>query len=102
MLTRNEVIDTFEIVLGRAPEDDTAVEFHAEFSSRAELSEHLFDTPEFRDRLTPILYASTKPRWVMAEINGGLRLWLDLNDVGVSVPCLNEAYEPAETAFVLS
>jgi FkbM family methyltransferase len=38
--------------------------------------------------------------WVLAEPRRGLRLWVDLGDYGVSRPCMTNAYEPLETAFV--
>ena len=37
---------------------------------------------------------------MLAEPRPGLRLWVDLGDYGVSRPCMANAYEPLETAFV--
>ncbi|MGD9881913.1 MAG: FkbM family methyltransferase [Reyranella sp.] len=41
-------------------------------------------------------------RWALAEPRPGLRLWVDLEDYGVSRPCMDNAFEPLETAFVES
>lgn len=38
--------------------------------------------------------------WVIAVMDGGRRLWVDLGDYGVSRPCMTGVYEPSETAFV--
>lgn len=40
--------------------------------------------------------------WVLAEPRPGLRIWVDLGDYGVSRPCMGNAFEPVETAFVES
>lgn len=40
--------------------------------------------------------------WVLAELEGGQRLWVDLGDYGVSRHCLAGAYEPVESGFVRS
>jgi len=39
--------------------------------------------------------------WVMFELPGGLKLWIDLGDVGVSMECMAGRYEIAETRFIL-
>ncbi|MSP42163.1 MAG: FkbM family methyltransferase [Alphaproteobacteria bacterium] len=39
--------------------------------------------------------------WVMFELPGGLKLWIDLGDVGVSLECMAGRYEIAETRFIL-
>ncbi len=40
--------------------------------------------------------------WVMFEMPGGLALWIDLGDSGVSLGCLSGHYERDETAFILN
>jgi hypothetical protein len=40
--------------------------------------------------------------WVLAELDDGTRLWIDLGDYGVSRSCMFGSYEPVETAFVRS
>lgn len=39
--------------------------------------------------------------WAMVELPGGLLLWIDLGDSGVSLGCLSGMYEGEETAFIL-
>lgn len=41
-------------------------------------------------------------QWVLAEPRPGFRLWVDLEDYGVSRACMVNAFEPIETAFVES
>ena len=40
--------------------------------------------------------------WVLAELDDGTRLWVDLGDYGVSHACMFGTYEPVETGFVRS
>jgi FkbM family methyltransferase len=40
--------------------------------------------------------------WAMIELPAGLKLWIDLGDIGVSLECMAGRYEIAETRFVLS
>ena len=40
--------------------------------------------------------------WVMFELPGGLKMWIDLGDSGVSLGCLSGIYENDETAFILN
>lgn len=101
-MSREDVNNAFEIILGRPPYDEAEISYHSSFPSKTALCEFLFATQEFRNRIGPLLYARNAPLWVEAEIMNGLRLWLDLNDIGVSVPCLQEAYEPPITDFILS
>lgn len=78
-------------------------------SVAAFLNDHLlkfFDARLVRrswlDRATaPAAPAFPPETWAMAELPGGLKLWLDLGDSGVSLGCLSGGYEADETAFIL-
>lgn len=63
------------------------------------VSERLLKPTEARRDATP---SDPLSRWVLAEPRPGLRLWVDLGDYGVSRPCMVNAFEPLETAFVES
>ncbi len=40
--------------------------------------------------------------WAMFELPGGLMMWLDMGDSGVSLGCVSGMYEGEETAFILN
>lgn len=40
--------------------------------------------------------------WIISEIDKNILLWVELNDMGVSHPCINNDYEPIETNFIKS
>lgn len=63
------------------------------------VSEKLLRSTEARRDATP---SDPLSDWVLAEPRPGLRLWVDLEDHGVSRPCMVNAFEPIETAFVES
>ena len=42
------------------------------------------------------------PKWVCTELRDGLKLWVDLADIGVSAGCLLNDWEPSTTAFILA
>jgi FkbM family methyltransferase len=55
---------------------------------------------ELSQNLDNVLRGFPLGSWVLTEVQPGLRLWVDLGDVGVSRQCLLGSYEPFETAFV--
>lgn len=63
------------------------------------VSEKLLKSTEARREAAP---SDALSNWVLAEPRPGLRLWVDLEDHGVSRPCMINAFEPLETAFIES
>lgn len=47
MLTREQVLTAYELVLQRPPGDEAAIEFHRSYGSLRELGQHLTTSPEF-------------------------------------------------------
>jgi FkbM family methyltransferase len=103
VLTHDEVIWGYRYILGRDPESDAVV------SATAAAVQ---DVPSFRrillrsaefERLSIQngAFWLNEPRWVAAPVFGGARLlWLDLSDRFVSLGCLQDQYEIAETRFL--
>jgi FkbM family methyltransferase len=74
----------------------------AEFSSIAEMRGTFLASAEFRAIAIAIVAASDAP-WVFREIEAGVFLPLDLTDIGVSLPILqNGTWEEDTTRFILS
>ena len=98
MLTREEVILGYRYLLGREPEDAAVVDRHAAaFQDFAAFRLAVLRSPEFGRA-----YAQFQTsRWVAAPVFDDTRLlWIDLRDRYVSLGCLMDAYEPAETEFL--
>lgn len=96
MLTRDEVIWGFRFCLGRDPETEEVIAQHAQFGNIAALRDMLLHSEEFF--MTSSLF---EPKWILAPVFGGDKMmWLSLGDRNVSIECLHDRYEPAETEFV--
>jgi FkbM family methyltransferase len=98
MVPREAVIWGYRLILGREPESEAAIEGHGRLADVAALRRHLLKCEEF----TRKNLVSALPRvWVAAPVMHGQRLmWIDLGDQFVSLGCLFDNYEPAETRFV--
>ncbi|WMW58588.1 FkbM family methyltransferase [Agrobacterium pusense] len=101
MLDRNEVITAYRLLLGREPESEANLEHMRNFPTVDALGLALIASEEFRRRAVLGELPVTAERWVCAEIRDGLRLWLDLMDMGVGAGALRDNWEPDETKFVL-
>ncbi|PWR02523.1 hypothetical protein DKT77_11395 [Meridianimarinicoccus roseus] len=101
MLERSQVIDAYRLLLGREPESDAVIEQRQGMASLDELGAVLVASAEFRRRASLGTLPTTAQRWVCAEIRGGLRLWIDLMDLGVGAGALRDNWEQEETDFLL-
>jgi FkbM family methyltransferase len=98
MVPREAVVWAYRLILGREPESEAVIEGHGRLADVAALRRRLLNCEEFaRKNLV-----SGLPRvWVAAPVMRGDRLmWIDLGDQFVSLGCLFDSYEPAETRFV--
>lgn len=48
MLTRDEVLAAYELILQRAPENEAAIEYHLNFPDLRALGRHMISSPEFQ------------------------------------------------------
>lgn len=98
LVTREDVIWGFRMILGREPESEEAIAAHLGLPDRPALRHALLDSAEFRRDRKSLEFDE---KWVCAEVyDGEFRLWLDLHDKFVSFGCLIDNYEPLETAFI--
>ncbi len=98
VLTRDEVIWGYRLMLGREPESEAVIEAHRQLPDLPTYRRALLECAEFAQHNPTV---ALPRRWVIAPVLGGERLmWLDLGDHYVSRGCLVDDYEPAETHFV--
>lgn len=102
MVSREDVVAAYRLMLGREPESEAVIEAHRVEQSLDDLSQRILRTPEFRRRISAEVRAPSDPLWICTEIPNGLRLWVDLADQGVSAGCLYGSWEPVETDLLLS
>lgn len=102
MLSSDQVRTAFVSVLGREPESELTIEYHMRFPDLLALSQALRNSEEFllRQRMHQIRKGS--PTWVNVDIPSNMRIWIDLEDDGVSMGCLAGSWEPTETDFIVS
>ena len=102
MVSRVDVFQAYRHFLGREPESEDVILAHQVESTLDDLGRRLMRSDEFRRRLLRDVIPGSKPKWVCAEIRYGLKLWVDLNDIGVSAGCLRDDWEQSETDLILS
>jgi FkbM family methyltransferase len=103
MLTRDEVITGFRLLLGREPESERTIEFHRNYPSLLDFGRVLRESEEFQTRaVRERIAGGERACWVRAELPSGSSLWVNLHDDGVSSGILRGTWEPAETNFILS
>ena len=95
--TSQYVLWAYRLLLGREPEDPTAVEAYPE-TSRLAIVDRFISSPEFRANAL----GDVRPpdRRYMVELDNGLRFWLLSGDQYVSPAIATGDYESVETAFV--
>ncbi len=103
VLTHDEVVWGYRYILGRDPENDAIVTATAaavqdvQTFRRILLRSAEFERLSIQDRA----FWLKEPRWVAAPVFGGARLlWIDLSDRYVSLGCLQDQYEIAESRFM--
>lgn len=100
MVTRDEAMWAYRMILGREPESELAIKGAQRAANVPALRRAFLKSKEFgRQALLQDL-----PRvWVIAQVMRGKRLmWIDLGDRFVSRGCLFDSYESIESAFVAS
>ena len=99
MLSREAVVWSYRLFLGREPESEAVIEAHQRLASLDVLRHAFMRCDEF-------LFATggarwLPDRWVAAPVMGGQYLmWIDLSDRYVSLGCLIDNYEAIGTQFV--
>jgi FkbM family methyltransferase len=91
---------TYRILLGRDPESDAVVANCMALPDQGTVVGNVLRSSEFRGRVVRDIFNAMQTPFVQGTTPQGFRLWVDLRDTGVSIPCLFGTYEPAETQFL--
>lgn len=96
----------YRALLQREPDADALAQLQAqpfaddEENLLAETLARFMISEEFQNREKGVEKPNFAPStWARVEING-LKLWVDIGDLGVSRHCVTGTYEPAETIFI--
>lgn len=90
----------YKLILGREPENEAAVQSHMLLGSIEKIRDVMMSSQEFRSIIPQSGFASSK--WVAVDVLDRFIMWIDLHDRYVSQGCLNNSWEPEETAFFVS
>jgi FkbM family methyltransferase len=99
-LTPEDVVAGFRLILGRAPESEEAIQAHLSLGCIENLGKALMSSQEFSSKYLQAQFSESK--WVTTQVLDRYLMWVDLHDRYVSHGCLNDNWEPEETAFFIS
>lgn len=99
-LNENAVRLAYRLLLGREPESDKVIKDHLSLGTLDELRHAMCNSLEFKSKMFQSNFGASK--WVAAEVLERFVMWVDLHDRFVSQGCLNNNWEPNETAFFIS
>jgi FkbM family methyltransferase len=101
-VTEEHVRWAYRLFLDRPPESDDAVAVKtAACPTTGDLRRSFLASPEFAVK-NPGMGAFSRRIVVIAELEGGLRLFVDLADTEIGLPVVLGEYEPSELRFVRS
>jgi FkbM family methyltransferase len=98
MVTREEVVWAYRLMVGREPDSDAVIEALCQLDDRDALRQAFLKSEEFAitNKVTWL-----RGYWVAAPVmDGKYLMWIDLGDRYMSFGCLLDNYEPAETEFM--
>lgn len=95
LVTAADVRSAYSLFLGRLPENDDVIK--AIVKSKTSLRQLRLDFLAAEEFRAHIGAGDHKDLWALGEIDDGFRLWVDLSDRYVSLPCLRNMFEPVET-----
>jgi len=95
MVTREDIISAYRLLLNREPESEAAIEGHMYIDNWQQLRHIFMASPEYR-------YSSGYlDRWMVAPIFGDtMLLWVNMKDKYCSIHCVMDAYEPDSSNVV--
>lgn len=98
MLTRDQIIWGYKLLLEREPESQAVIEEKMKCDSIHTLVHDFMCSTEFQDKhpSAGVLHN----QWVMIDHALGFRLWVNLADFAISWAIIKNEFETAETSFV--
>ena len=101
-LTREHVIWAYRLLLDRDPESETVIGPKlAGSQNTADLRHHLITSAEYQ-RKNPDFAHTNDRTLVIKDLDGGVRLFIDLSDHVIGLNILRDRYEAEEIRFVRS
>jgi FkbM family methyltransferase len=101
-LTRDHVIWAYRILLDRDPENDAVVAAkQAGYQSTKQLRADIVTSAEYADK-NPDFAATNTRTVVIKELDGGVRLFVDLSDHAICLRIVRNDFEREELAFIAS
>ena len=101
-LTRDHVVWAYRLLLDRDPESEDVIGPKlAGSGDTSELRHHLMTSAEFRRKNPDYAHANDRTV-VIKELEGGVRLFIDLSDHAIGLNILRGRYEQEEVRFVRS
>jgi len=99
-LTRDHVVWAYRLLLDRDPESDDVIGPKLAGSrDTRELRHHLLTSAEYQAK-NPDFAHTNDPTPVIKELDGGVRLWVDLSDHVIGLNIVRGTYEREEISFV--
>jgi FkbM family methyltransferase len=99
-LTEDHVIWAYRLLLDRDPESDAVIRQKlSAWRTTRELRIDILSSQEFRIQNESLAY-SLEPQIVIKEIEGDVRVFIDLSDAAIGLSVLKGEYERSEMAFV--
>jgi FkbM family methyltransferase len=98
-VTREDVILGYRMIFGRDPESEVAINYHiGQHPDVGAMRDMLIAHSQFRT--TASGPRVDRGKWVMTEVFGDLRMWVDLHDIGVSRGCILGDWEQPESRYM--
>ena len=103
MLSREDVVNAFQLIFGRKPKSEKVIRAH-QLKSFKELREVLFSSKEFANQINQFTFAHDE--WLICEVENllsnekKLRFWINLYDRYVSKGIRSGNYEKTELEFM--
>lgn len=98
MLTKEQIIWGYKLLLEREPESQIVIEEKMKCKSIHDLVYDFMRSTEFQDKHPFVGIA--QDRWVMIEHALGFRIWVNLADRAISGELIKNEFELPETSFV--
>ncbi len=99
-LTRDHIVWAYRILLDRDPESEAVIAPKLRgYQSTRQLRADIVTSREYQEKNRDFAQANDRTI-VIKELNGGLRLFVDLSDHAIGLPIVRDQFEQSELAFV--
>jgi FkbM family methyltransferase len=100
-ITPETIRIAYKLILNREPESQQAIESHLAVRSLEELGQVMIKSEEYRAK-SDSMESVLKSHWIAVEVMEDFIQWIDVRDKFVSRGCMQNNWEPNETAYFTS